>query len=222
MLNDLLLLKDDGYAAFQRKLLPTLPPQSIIGVRTPELKALAKTMLKNGTADAFTAELPHVYFEENQLHAFIINEEKSFDKCIQKLEAFLPHVDNWATCDQLSPKAFAKARDRLLPYTKLWLASPLPFTVRFGIGTLMRHFLDDAFEVAYAERVAAVTSDEYYVNMMVAWYFATALAKQYGSVLPIIERRALPQWTHNKAIQKARESFRVTAEQKEYLQRLKY
>ncbi len=222
MLNDLLLLKDDAYAAFQRKLLPTLPPQTIIGVRTPELKTLAKTMLKTGTADAFTADLPHVYFEENQLHAFIISEEKSFETCIRKLEAFLPHVDNWATCDQLSPKAFSKARDRLLPFTELWLASPLPFTVRFGIGTLMRHFLDGAFTVEYAQRVAAVESDEYYVNMMVAWYFATALAKQYDSVLPILERRALPQWTHNKAIQKARESFRISAEQKEYLKGLKY
>ena len=221
MYSTLASMRDETYAAFQRKLLPTVPPDAVIGVRTPQLRALAKQMLKNGAAEGFLSELPHAYFDENQLHAFILSEMKDFDVCITAVEAFLPYIDNWATCDQLSPKAFKKFPERLLPFINVWLASDKTYTVRFGVGMLMQHFLDERFSPEYPEKVAAVSSDEYYINMMIAWYFATALAKQYKSVLPFIEKRVLPAWTHNKAIQKARESLRITPEQKEYLNSLK-
>ena len=221
MYSTLASMRDETYAAFQRKLLPTVPPDAVIGVRTPQLKALAKQMLTNSAAEGFLSELPHAYFDENQLHAFILSEMKDFDVCITAVEAFLPYIDNWATCDQLSPKAFKKSPERLLPFIDVWLASDKTYTVRFGIGMLMQHFLDERFSPEYPEKVAAVSSDEYYINMMIAWYFATALAKQYESVLPFIEKRVLPAWTHNKAIQKARESLRITPEQKEYLNSLK-
>ena len=221
MYSTLASMRDETYAAFQRKLLPTVPPDAVIGVRTPQLRALAKQMLKNGAAEGFLSELPHAYFDENQLHAFILSEMKDFDVCITAVEAFLPYIDNWATCDQLSPKAFKKSPERLLPFIDVWLASDKTYTVRFGVGMLMQHFLDERFSPEYPEKVAAVSSDEYYINMMLAWYFATALAKQYKSVLPFIEKRVLPAWTHNKAIQKARESLRITPEQKEYLNSLK-
>ncbi|MBQ9506816.1 MAG: DNA alkylation repair protein [Clostridia bacterium] len=221
MYSTLASMRDETYAAFQRKLLPTVPPDAVIGVRTPQLRALAKQMLKNGAAEGFLSELPHAYFDENQLHAFILSEMKDFDVCITAVEAFLPYIDNWATCDQLSPKAFKKFPERLLPFIDVWLASDKTYTVRFGVGMLMQHFLDERFSPEYPEKVAAVSSDEYYINMMIAWYFATALAKQYKSVLPFIEKRVLPAWTHNKAIQKARESLRITPEQKEYLNSLK-
>ncbi len=222
MLIELQLLQDAQYAEFQKKLLPTLSPDTIIGVRTPQLKALAKTMIKNGTADAFIAQTPHVFFEENQLHAFIISEEKDFARSIAKTQSFLPFVNNWATCDQLSPKAFAKSTQLLLPHIDDWLASPLTYTVRFGVGMLMRYFLDESFLLEYAQQVAGIKSDEYYINMMIAWYFATALAKQYSSVLPFFINKTLPRWTHNKAIQKAKESYRVSEEHKAFLSALKY
>ena len=221
MYDTLISMQDETYAVFLRKLLPTVPPESVIGIRTPELRALAKQMLKNGTAEGFISNLPHAYFEENQLHAFILSEMKDFDVCIKAVDTFLPYIDNWATCDQLSPKVFKKYAERLLPFIDGWISSDQTYTVRFGIGMLMQHFLDDRFTPAYPEKVAAVISDEYYVNMMIAWYFATALAKQYESVLPFIENRTLPAWTHNKAIQKARESYRITPGQKEYLNSLK-
>lgn len=217
----LFALRDEKYAAFQAKLLPGIASGSIIGVRTPALRALAKEMLKDGTAAQFIKELPHGYFEENQLHAFIISGIKDFDTCVNGLERFLPFVDNWATCDQMSPKVFRRETGRLLPLAYKWIDSPLPFTVRFGTGMLMEHFLGDNFEPEFARKVAEIRSDEYYVNMMSAWYFATALAKQYDAVIPFIEKKQLPVWVHNKAIQKARESYRITPEQKEYLKALK-
>ena len=220
ILEELLKLKDDTYAAFQRKLLPTVDPDTVIGVRTPELKALAKKIYKSGDSDTFLTRLPHVYFEENQLHAFLLCEEKDFSACITKTEAFLAYIDNWATCDQLSPKVFAKQPERLLEPIENWIGSPLPYTVRFGIGMLMRYFLDERFSSDYPARVAAVVSDEYYVNMMAAWYFATALAKQYHAVVPYLEQKRLPPWTHRKAIQKACESCRIAPEQKSYLKTL--
>ena len=217
----LFALRDEKYAAFQAKLLPGLDAGSIIGVRTPDLRALAKEMLKDGTAAEFLKELPHGYFEENQLHAFIISGIKDFDTCLGELEKFLPFVDNWATCDQMSPKVFRKDTRRLLPLAYKWIDSTLPFTVRFGTGMLMEHFLGDNFEPRFARKVASIKSDEYYVNMMSAWYFATALSKQYDAVIPFIEKKQLPVWVHNKTIQKARESYRITPEQKEYLNTLK-
>ena len=217
----LFLMKDEAYREFQAKLIPTIAPETIIGIRTPELRAYAKQLIKQGDADEFLAALPHEYFDENQLHAFILSELKDFERCIAEVGRFLPYVDNWATCDQLSPKAFKKNKERLLPYIKKWIASDKVYTIRFSIGMLMQHFLDDEFDQDYPDMVAAVRSDEYYVNMMIAWYFATALAKQYDAVLPYIENRRLADWTHNKAIQKAIESRRVTDEQKRYLRGLK-
>ena len=214
-------LQDIPYRDFQAKLIPNIPPETMIGVRTPALRDLAKELVKNSSTGSFLRELPHAYFDENQLHAFILSAMKDFDICLEEVERFLPHIDNWATCDQLSPKVFRKHKPALLPRIDRWLASGETYTVRFAIGMLMEHFLDDAFDPAYPEKAATVRSEEYYVNMMIAWYFATALAKQYGAVLPYIEKQRLSPWTHNKAIQKAVESRRITPKQKEYLKTLK-
>lgn len=218
---ELFRLQDKEYAAFQAKLIPTVQADGIIGVRTPELRSFAKKLFKDEDTTAFLSSLPHRYFDENQLYAFVISLEKDFDKCVAEVEAFLPFVDNWATCDQLSPKAFKKEPEKLLPHIKAWIKSDRVYTVRFAIGMLMEHFLDERFEQKYADMVAAVKSDEYYVNMMIAWYFATALAKQYDAVLPYLEQKKLDDRTHNKAIQKSVESYRITAEQKAYLKTLK-
>ena len=214
-------LQDEGYRELQKKIIPTADPGSVIGVRTPQLRAFAKELLKSEDVLVFLDDLPHKYFDENQLHAFILSEIKDYDRCIAEVERFLPYVDNWATCDQLSPKVFRKHRPQLLERIKVWIASDETYTIRFGIGMLMQHFLDEDFDPVYPEMVAAVRSDEYYVNMMIAWYFATALAKQYEAVLPYIEGHRLGTWTHNKAIQKSVESYRITTEQKEYLKTLR-
>ncbi len=214
-------LRDGKYADFTAKLIPNVPTESILGVRTPALRELAKKVSGSPEAAAFLKELPHRYFEENQLHGFIISLMKDFDACLKATEAFLPYVDNWATCDQTSPKVFRKNKDKLIAAVDGWLSSDKTYTVRFGIGVLLEHFLDEDFKSEYAEKVAAVKSEEYYVKMMQAWYFATALAKQYESVLPFIKERRLKPWTHNKAIQKAVESRRLTEKQKEYLKTLK-
>ena len=221
ILAELFRLQDKKYASFQAKLIPTVAADRIIGVRTPELRALAKELSVDEDTGAFLAALPHQYFEEDQLHAFVISGEKDFDKCVGEVEAFLPFVDNWATCDQLSPKAFKKAPEKLLPYIEAWLKSDKVYTVRFAIGMLMQHFLDGRFEPKYADMVAAVKSEEYYINMMIAWYFATALAKQYDAILPYLEGKRPDAWTHNKAIQKSVESYRITVEQKAYLKTLR-
>jgi 3-methyladenine DNA glycosylase AlkD len=205
----------------QIKIIPTAEPETVIGVRTPALKAMAKEILNSGEYKGFLEELPHKYFEENQLQAFIISGIKDLNECIGALEKFLPYVDNWATCDQMSPKIFKKHRDLLLTHIKEWIKSEKTYTVRFGVGMLMEHFLDDDFDSLYPEMVAKLRSEEYYVNMMIAWYFATALAKQYESILPFIEEKRLDDWTHNKAIQKSLESRRITEEQKLYLKSLK-
>lgn len=213
--------QDQKYAEFQRKLIPTVEGDTIIGVRTPVLRTYAKTLSKRADVGEFLEALPHEYFEENQLHAFLLSVEKDFDLCVQRLQIFLPYVDNWATCDRMSPKIFKKNRQRLLTYIDSWLVSDHTYTVRYGIGMLMEHFLGEDFLVSYCEKVAAVRSEEYYVNMMVAWYFATALAKQPEAALPYLENRRLDIWTHNKAIQKACESYRISGEMKEYLKTLK-
>jgi len=218
---ELMNLRDEKYASFQQNLTPTHGREHFIGVRTPELKKLAKEFGKRADVTEFLEALPHRYFEEDQLHAFIISGEKDFGRCIELTEKFLPYVDNWATCDQFSPKVFAKHLEELLPLVNKWLASGHTYTVRFAIGVLMRYFLGEHFRTEYAEKVAAVSSEEYYINMMRAWYFATALAKNYDEVLPFIENKRLDKWTHNKSIQKAAESFRVTDEQKRYLRGLK-
>ena len=213
--------QDVKYRDFQAKLIPTVEPGTIIGVRTPALRDLAKQLAKREDIDEFLTSLPHRFFEENQLHAFIISEMKNYTECIKKLDAFLPFVDNWATCDQMSPKIFKKNRDSLIPRIKEWLNSSHTYTVRFAIKMLMEHFLDESYDISYPETVAAIRSDDYYVNMMIAWYFATALAKQFESALFFIEEKKLAPQTHNKAIQKSIESYRITAEQKAYLKSLK-
>ena len=189
--------------------------------RRHQLRKFAKELSRDPDAEGFLEDLPHEYFDENQLHTFLISELKDFDSCILKTERFLPQIDNWATCDQLSPKVFKKHRPELLEYIKRWIRSEDTYIVRFAIGMLMQHFLDEDYREEYPELVASVHSEEYYVNMMIAWYFATALAKQYEFVLPFIESGRLDPWTHNKAIQKAAESFRITPEQKAYLRTLK-
>ena len=214
-------LQDIKYRDFQAKLIPGKDTEIMIGVRTPELRKLAKQMLKREDIGEILRDLPHRYFDEDQLHAFIVSGIKEYGKCMEELMRFLPFVDNWATCDQMSPGVFKKHRPELLAEIREWLGSEHTYTVRFGIGMLMQHFLDEDFDPAYPELVAGVHSEEYYVNMMIAWYFATALAKQYDAVLPFIEGRRLDPWTHNKTIRKAVESYRISDEQKEYLKSLK-
>ncbi len=218
---ELFALQDTAYRDFQANLIPNLEDGAMIGVRTPQLRKMAKQMAKREEIGAFLEALPHTYFDENQLHAFIIAERKDFTQCMDELTRFLPFVDNWATCDQMSPKVFKRHRQELLPYIKEWITSDQTYVVRFAVGMLMEHFLDEDFVLAYPEMVSKIRSEEYYINMMVAWYFATALAKQYDAVLPFIEEERLAPWTHNKAIQKSVESNRITAEQKAYLRGLK-
>ena len=218
---ELFSLQDRKYRDFQVKLIPTVDPEAIIGVRTPALRKYAKQLSRKEGIDAFLEQLPHTYFDENQLHAFILSEMKDYEICVKKVDHFLPYVDNWATCDQLSPKVFKKHRPELLKEIRRWIKSGETYTVRFGIGMLMQHFLDEDFDPAYPEMVAKIRSDQYYVNMMIAWYFATALAKQYDAALPYVENMRLDAWTHNKAIQKAAESYRVSPDQKKYLKSLK-
>ena len=214
-------LSDLGYRDFQAKLMPTAAKETIIGVRTPAMRALAKELKGTELAAEFMKELPHQYFDENQLHAFFINELKDYDECLQELERFLPYVDNWATCDQLSPKVLKKQPEATLEAIRKWMASQHVYTIRFGMEMLMSFYLDAWFKPEYLAWVAADRNEEYYVKMMVAWFFATALAKQYEATVPYLEQRLLPEWSHKKAIQKACESYRITKEQKEYLRTLK-
>ena len=217
----LFALADEGYRQFQTPLLPSVDPARIIGVRTPILRKLAKELAGTAEAEAFLRDLPHVYYEENNLHAFLVEQIRDYDVCIAAIDVFLPYVDNWSTCDGWSPNVLKKHPEKLLTKIREWMASDRPYTVRFGIGMLQRYFLDTRFDAAYLDWVAVVDREEYYVRMMVAWYFATALAKQYDAAVLYIEQRRLPIWTHNKTIQKAVESYRVTAEQKKYLRTLK-
>ena len=219
--SELIKLQDKGYRDMQVTIIPTVDPDSIIGVRTPALRSLAKELSKREDVSSFLADLPHRYFEENQLHAFILSGIKDAEECIKLVDEFLPYVDNWATCDQMSPKVFKKNKELLLEYVDKWIVSDLTYVKRFAVGMLMEHFLDEDFKTSYLTKVSKIRSEEYYVNMMIAWYFATALAKQYDAALPFIENQKLSIWTHNKTIQKAVESYRITPEQKEYLKSLK-
>ena len=214
-------LQDKGYREMQVTIIPTLEADSIIGVRTPALRQLAKELAKREDISEFLSDLPHKFFEENQLHAFILSGMKDAESCIRLVDEFLPYVDNWATCDQMSPKVFKKHKQLLLEYVDKWIRSEHTYVKRFAIGMLMEHFLDEDFKTSYLTKVSKIRSEEYYVNMMIAWYFATALAKQYEDTLPFIEKQKLDKWTHNKSIQKAVESYRITPEQKEYLKTLK-
>lgn len=222
-------LQDAEYKNFHSKLIPDIPLDQIIGVRTPALRSYAKELLRGAKKDeavrrqmeAFMADLPHAYYDENNLHGFLIEGIKDYELCLEQLNRFLPYVDNWATCDLVSPKVLGKDLNRLLPQVQKWMDSDQPYIVRYGIEMLMRYYLDEAFEEKYLDWVAAKCCEAYYVNMMVAWYFATALAKQYDRVLPYMQQKRLPDWTHNKTIQKAVESNRITKEQKIYLRTLK-
>ncbi|MBO4318741.1 MAG: DNA alkylation repair protein [Mailhella sp.] len=218
---ELFRLRDSRYRDFQKGLLPTVDPEKLIGVRTPALRLLAKQVLISDACGDYLRGLPHRYFDEDQLHGFIISQMKDYDRCMTEVERFLPFVDNWATCDQLSPVVFKKHRKELLAHISPWIASGKTYVMRFAIGMLMQHYLDEDFDEGYPEMVSAVRSEEYYVNMMIAWYFATALAKQYEAVLPFLVERRLDAWTHNKAIQKAAESRRIREDQKEFLKSLK-
>ena len=214
-------VQDKGYRDFQSKLIPTIQAETIIGVRTPAIRNLAKEYAKDPESAAFLMQLPHTYYDENILHALLVAEIKDYDTCVKEVERFLPYVDNWAVCDIFSPKVFRKNKDKLLEKIKEWAASDHPYTCRFGMEMLMTHFLDEDFRPEYLEIPAAVHSEEYYVNMMIAWFYATALAKQWDAAVSYIEEKRLNPWTHNKTIQKARESYRITPEQKEYLKTLK-
>jgi len=212
-------LQDLKYRDFHAKLVPGMNVNDIIGVRTPELRKLAKQLVKDERVGDFLAVLPHRYLDEMNLHGFIISELKDYNECLEEIERFLPYVNNWATCDLLSPKAFKqkKNRVRLIEDIKRWMASDEPFIIRFGIEMLMSFYLDEDFKPEYLKWVSDIRHEHYYVKMMVAWYFATALAKQWESTLPYIVESTLEKWTHNKAIQKAVDSYRITPEQKELL-----
>ncbi len=217
----LFAMQDKQYAAFQAKLTPGVPEESFIGVRVPVLRKFAKEFAKKDEVNDFVRQLPHKYYDENMLHSLLISQVKDYEECISLTDAFLPYVDNWAVCDIMSPKVFAKHKSALTEKIKTWISSRHTFTCRFGIEVLMSHYLDKDFKAEYLELPAAVRSEEYYVKMMVAWFFATALAKQWDATIPYIEQKRLAPWTHNKTIQKAIESYRITPEQKEYLRTLK-
>lgn len=213
--------KDEGYGDFQAKLMPGIARERILGVRTPVLRKLAKEFAKDPEIGAFLDELPHAYYDEYNLHGFILSEGKDYDRVVAGVDALLPYVDNWATCDLLSPKCFKKNRARLKADIERWLKSDATYTVRFGVEMVQSHFLDEDFDPVWLERVSVIRSEEYYVNMMLAWFFATALTKQWDAAIPYIEKQRLSPWVHNKTIQKAVESRCITDEQKEYLRSLK-
>lgn len=221
MLNAIFAARDEEYADFTAKLIPNVPRESIIGVRTPQLRSIAKRFGKNAGIDEFLSALPHEYHEQNLVHAYIAESIGDFDSAAKKIEAFLPYVTNWAVCDSMTPRIFAKHTGELLPIIKKWLQSAHPYTVRFGLRMLMCFYLEKEFASEINALAASVCSEEYYVNMMQAWYFATALAKQYDSTVPFVEEHRLSPWVHNKTIQKAVESFRITAEQKAHLKTLR-
>ena len=217
----LFTMADPSYKSFHCALIPTVDPNTVIGIRTPVLRKFAADFAKTEDAAAFLRDLPHRYYEENNLHGFLLERIKDYDVLIEELNRFLPYVNNWATCDMISPKIFKKHLPELFEQILIWLKAKDTYTVRFALGMLMKFYLDGAFEPAHPELVSNLRSGEYYIDMMAAWYFATALAKQYDAILPYLEQRRLDPWTHNKAIQKAIESRRITPEQKEYLRTLR-
>lgn len=213
----LFVLQDEEYRDFHSKLMPNIPKEDVIGIRVPVLRKFAKEFAKSDEKEKFLKELPHRYYEENNLHMMLLVEMKDYDGCMQEMERFLPYINNWATCDFPAPKWFEKHKKDVLEHIKIWIKSSQTYTVRYAIGVLMRLFLEDDFSAEYPQMVAEISSEEYYINMMIAWYFATALAKQWDAVIPYIEQRKLSPWVHRKTIQKAVESYRITPGQKEYL-----
>ena len=219
--SELFSMQDLKYRDFHLSLIPTVPAERIIGVRTPQLRKYAKTLAGTERGAAFLNELPHRYYEENNLHAFIAEKIRDFDEALAETKRFLPYIDNWATCDAFMPGVFKKHKAQLLPEIKNWIASDSTYTVRFGTGLLMKLYLDEDFEPELLGLAASVKSSEYYIRMMVAWYFATALAKQYDAALPYLTEKRLDKWVHNKTVQKATESYRIPPETKSYLKTLK-
>lgn len=218
LINTLFSLQDEKYRQMQIRLLPNVQPERIIGVRTPQLRALTKQMT---AAEAFLADLPHTYFEEDQFHAFLLSSGRNFQQTVNAVDRYLPYVINWATCDQINPKVFRKNRQELLSYIEKWISAPDTYTVRFSIKMLMDHYLDEDFSLSHPRMVASVVNEDYYVRMMIAWYFSTALAKQYDAIYPFLAEQKLEKWTHNKAIQKGIESLRITPAQKEQIKKLR-
>lgn len=218
---ELFCLADDGYREFHARLVPTVPKDKIIGVRVPMVRSLAKEFAKDSEAVGFLNDLPHKYYEENNIHAFIIEQTKDIDEALTLTEKFLPYIDNWATCDSFMPKIFGKYPQKVLDKIRVWIKSEHTYTVRYAIGLLMKLFLKENFSCEYPEMISQIRSDEYYINMMIAWYFATALAYRYDDVLPYITEQRLDRWVHNKTIQKAVESNRIDKEVKQYLRGLK-
>lgn len=221
IINKLFELQDKEYGEFQAKLTPGIEKNQIIGVRVPVVRKLAKEYIKDEESQEFLNTLPHEYYDENMLHGLLISEIKDYEKCIELIDKFLPYVDNWAVCDIMSPKVFKKNKDKLIIKIKEWLKSEHTYTCRFGVEMIMSHYLDEDFKEEYLEMVSKIHSEEYYVQMVIAWLFATALAKQWDATITYIENQKLDKWIHNKTIQKARESYRITDEQKEYLKGLK-
>ena len=218
---ELFSLRDLKYKEFHQKLMPTVNTDKVIGIRTPDLRKFAKNFGKRAEAESFIKNLPHKYYEEDNLHAFLLEEIKDYNVLIEELNIFLPFVDNWATCDMMRPKILKKHKTELLEDIKRWLTSKDTYTIRFAVNCLMNYYLEEDFKTEYLEWVKNIESDEYYINMVRAWCFATALAKQYDETIKILESNAIDKWTHNKTIQKAIESYRITKEQKEYLKNLK-
>ncbi|MCR4933447.1 MAG: DNA alkylation repair protein [Lachnospiraceae bacterium] len=213
--------QDKEYRVFQQKLMPGIDLNDIIGVRLPVIRKIAKENAKTEDAKKFLDSLPHKYYDENQLHGFLINQIKDYDECVKRIDEFLPYVDNWAVCDSINPKMLSKHKEELIKDIKRWVSSKETYTIRHGIHMLMAFFLDSDFKKEYLEIPAKIVSEEYYVNMMIAWFFATALAKKWDETITYIEEKKLPVWVHNKTIQKAIESYRVNEEHKQYLRTLK-
>ena len=218
---ELFSIRDEKYKAFQEKLMPSVDPDSVIGIRTPALRRFAAEFAKRNNVNDFFKSLPHAYYEENNLHAFLIEKIGNFDRTVEELNRFLPCVDNWATCDMMSPKIFSENKEKLLPVIEEWLASPHIYMARFGIVTLMKHYLDEDFSPRHLQMVADVPSEEYYIEMAKAWYFAEALVKQYASALPCLTSGGLTPFVHNKTISKACDSFRISKDKKDFLKTLR-
>lgn len=214
-------MQDLNYREFQSRSVPNVKKERIIGIRIPQLRKFSKTYEKNRESAEFLLQLPHFYYEENLLHMMLITNRKDYSQCLEEIETFLPYIDNWAVCDLPAPKCFASQKDKLMPEIQKWISSRHAYTIRYGIGMLMRFFLDEDFSETHLEMVASVSSEEYYVNMMIAWYFATALAKQWDAAILYLTERRLSPWLHRKTIQKAVESYRITPEQKTYLRSLR-
>ena len=217
----LIEVKDGEYRKFQAKLVPNIPPETILGVRTPQMRKIAKEVYESGYRDEFLNDLPHKYYEENLIHFFVLALIKDFDECVKMVEIFLPYVDCWPVSDQATPKSFKKNHQKLLPYIKKWISSNHVYTARFGLRMLMNEYLGEDFKEDYLELAACKKGEDYYLKMMIAWFFATALAKRYDESVKYIEDRRLDEWTHKKVIQKAVESYRVSDEHKKYLKSLR-